>query len=259
MLSKISLLTAIGFVIAYPLCFWISAADPLTKNFHRFHIGLPAFVGGVMAVIVFFSQASALMKAVLLSWALILLAVTYINWKKEKVDPVMISVPCLWGSIGFMMIHPEILGFEIGVLAGIISILAGIILSAALYAMNLGHWYLNVHGLPIKHLRWAVNVFGAFLAVRLLFDAVALVSFQAVYDWEVMPLWKFTLTPDGFLLWLAIFFGVVFPLCSLYFVYGVLRLKNTQSTTGILYVVLSGVLIGDLTYKYYLVKYGIVL
>ena len=36
-------------------------------------------------------------------------------------------------------------------------LLGGFILCSALFAMNLGHWYLNVHGLPIAHLKRAVK------------------------------------------------------------------------------------------------------
>ena len=56
---------------------------------------------------------------------------------------------------------------------------------------------------------------------------------------------------------MGIFFGALFPLFSLYFVLGTLKLKNTQAATGILYVTLCSVLLGDLTYKYYLIKFGI--
>ena len=54
-------------------------------------------------------------------------------------------------------------------------------------------------------------------------------------------------------------FGTIFPLVALYFVDGTLKVKSTQSATGILYVILIAILIGDLTYKYYLIQYGIVL
>lgn len=259
MLSKISLLTAILFAVTYPLCFWISFKDPLKQNFHRFHIGLPCCVAGVVAVVVVMSHASAIMKDMIVSWVVILFVVTFISWKKETPNPFIVTVPCVWGLVALAAIFEEILGKGADPMGLLLCILSGFIFSAALYAMNLGHWYLNVHGLTLKHLRKAVYAFGGFLALRLLFDIYVLFSTKVLYDGEWIRLGQFMLTMDGVFIWLAVFFGVLFPLGSLYFVDGVLKVKNTNSATGILYVILSGVLIGDLTYKYYLIKFGIAL
>ena len=78
-----------------------------------------------------------------------------------------------------------------------------------------------------------------------------------MYGGEQTRCLDFMNSMDGFMLWMALFFGVLFPLAGLYFAFGTLKLKNTQATTGILYVLLSAVLLGDLAYKYYLIKFGI--
>ena len=70
---------------------------------------------------------------------------------------------------------------------------------------------------------------------------------------------QFMTRMDGFLLIIALFFGVILPIITLHFVKEVLKLKNTQSATGILYVILCSILFGDITYKYYLIKFGITL
>ncbi len=80
---------------------------------------------------------------------------------------------------------------------------------------------------------------------------------KVIYLGENISLIHFIGIMDGFMLWVAIFFGVVFPLVSLYFAFGTLKLKNTQATTGILYVILAAVLLGDLAFKYFLIKYHI--
>jgi hypothetical protein len=140
-----------------------------------------------------------------------------------------------------------------------ITILGGVIFCAALYAMNLGHWYLNVHGLPIKHLARAIQVFAAALLARLLWDAFYLWQGSVSYRQDTVSAMRFVMSSEGFLVFIGLFFGTLFPLVSLHFANEVLKLKNTQSTTGILYVILCSVLIGDITYKYYLIKYGIAL
>ena len=137
------------------------------------------------------------------------------------------------------------------------AIVGGFILCSSFYTMNLGHWYLNVHGLPMSHLKRAVYVFWFFLILRALWDVLALLTMRILSRGEMIPLWKFMGQMDGFFLVIAFFFGTLFPIISLGFVKGTLDVKSTQSATGILYVVLSSVLIGDMTYKYYLIRYGL--
>jgi hypothetical protein len=140
-----------------------------------------------------------------------------------------------------------------------IGVLAGMIFCASLYAMNLGHWYLNVHGLPMKHLMRTTYVFAALLAIRLLWDTYFMSRGSVLFNGDIISLVRFIATIEGFLVLIGLFFGTVFPLLSLHFAKEVLKLKNTQSATGILYVILCSVLIGDITYKYYMIKYSVIL
>jgi hypothetical protein len=97
------------------------------------------------------------------------------------------------------------------------------------------------------------------VGLRFLWDAVQLATAKVMRDGDWIPLWQFLFQLDGFFLLIALFFGTLFPLITLYFVKGTLEVKSTQSATGILYVILSAVLIGDITYKYYLIKFGLIL
>lgn len=264
MISLISLLTAIGFAAIYPLTFWIHQRDPLKQDFHKFHIGLPNFVGGVAVVMMIVTRRYWEILPLAVAWKIALLSVSSYSWRKGTVKPALVSLPCAMGVLVYAAAldlyviapNPFIQGFPTLLFA---SLLGCVIFSLSLYAMNLGHWYLNVHGLPIKHLMRAARVFWAFLLVRLFWDALVLGQGRVFFDGENIPLWKFSLTLDGIFIWLAVFFGTVFPAVSLYFVEGTLQVKSTQSATGILYVILTSVLIGDLAYKYYMIRYGIYL
>ena len=262
MLTAITFLTTLIFAVTYPLCFWISWKDPLKNNFHRFHIGLPVCLLGILSVFQFLlHNISHDAKILLLIPTAILFIVAGFSWRKTSPKPLWISIPCLLGIAAFLKIQNEFLHSSPGnflAVAGI-TVLGGCILSASMYAMNLGHWYLNVHGLPIKHLWWSVNVLGALLILRIIWDAFFLLVGVTPYQGDAIPLYRFLGTMDGFILNIALLLGAVFPLVSLYFVRGTLEVKSTQSATGILYVILSAVLIGDLTYKYYLIRYGIAL
>ena len=265
MLLTIPLLTTLIFASIYPLCFWISARDPLKNDFHKFHLGLPNFVGGVAVVGLWFMDVPLSLKVAAVLWKALFIFLSHGYWKKGNVNPRMITIPCVVGIGVFCLALLELVILPISsqfiassIAAMMVSaIVGGFILCSSFYAMNLGHWYLNVHGLPMSHLKRAVYVFWFFLILRALWDVLALLTMRILSRGEMIPLWKFMGQMDGFFLVIAFFFGTLFLIISLGFVKGTLDVKSTQSATGILYVVLSSVLIGDMTYKYYLIRYGL--
>ncbi len=258
MIIPLTILTSFIFSVIYPLCFWISRTDPLKNGFHKFHIGLPNVVGGVTVVSLLFMDIPLETKLVVLLWKGVFIATSRISWKKQYPDALWMSIPSLLGIYAFYRVMTDLTGaaWPIPLIAWI---MGGCIFCASLFAMNLGHWYLNVHGLPMSHLKRAVDVLGFSLSARLVWDVWFLVTGKVFYGGEGMPLLKFLAKFDGFFLLIAFAFGLLFPLVSLYFAHGTLKLKNTQATTGILYVILCAVLIGDMTYKYYSIKFGIFL
>lgn len=253
MLTEIPLLTFLMFSVTYPLCFWLSAKDPLKKNFHHFHIGLPNVTAGLTVLGLFLAGVPEHLMAKAFVWLGVFFLATFEYWKKQTVNPLIITVVSLLGFKVYVMAHMFFLGWDPwAVIAGL---LAGLVLSAAFYAMNLGHWYLNVHGLPLGHLKRATVALGVVLALRLIWDVVVFFSATVMFRGEVIHLAKFVSSLEGFFLLIAFFFGTLFPLISIYFVWGTLKAKSTQSATGILYVLLSAILIGDIAYKYYLLNY----
>lgn len=257
MIAKITILTSFIFAVIYPLCFWISFKDPLKNNFHKFHIGLPNFVGGVTLVFILLTDIPWPLKFTVVFWKAVSLSVSRYFWKKEYPQAHVMTIPVLIGLYAF--VHLQAHWMQGGIPAAWTGLLGGLILCAAVFAMNLGHWYLNVHGLPIGHLRRAVYVLWFFLAFRILWDLSFLMMDKVLYQGNVIPLVAFIQELDGFLLAAALFFGTLFPFSALFLVQETLKLKNTQATTGILYVILCSILLGDLTYKYYALKFGIFL
>lgn len=255
MLYKISLLTSHIFAVLYPLCFCISAKDPLKNKFHRFHLGLPSIIGGVLLVVILFSDLPYSIKCVTVAWTTTFFFMSRFYWKKEFPNPYILLIPVVFGLINFIQLQAYYVSSDWKILVA--GILAGMVFTSSLYAMNLGHFYLNVHGLPIKHLSWATHAFLWSLIIRLIWDMGLFFQTRLMYKGEMISLLKFVMNLDGVFLLIGIFFGTLFPLLSLYFAYGTLKLRNTQATTGILYVILSAVLLGDLTYKFYLIRFGI--
>jgi len=257
MLTNIILLTSLIFAVTYPLCFWVNFGDPLKNNFHRFHLGLPVVVGGVLLSLLFYLDFPSNIIIPTLIWELLLFLITYFYWKKDAPDPRVVSVPCLWGIYVYMLVQGYLL--NTGLNAVIIGVIGGCIFSASLFAMNLGHWYLNVHGLPMKYLHRATYAFWILLLIRAIWDTYFLLTSHIDHHGYRILLVKFISEMDGFLLIIALFFGTLFPILALFFANGTLKVKNTQATTGILYAILCSICIGELTYKYYLIQYGIAL
>ena len=253
MLTIVPFLSFLLFSVAYPLCFWLSARDPIKNKFHHFHIGLPCVTSGLSVLGLYWLQGPIEIFIPALIWFLLFLILAYQYWNKETVNPIVISVLCGLGLKVYVLCHMLLLGFN--TYAIFASVLGGLILACAFYAMNLGHWYLNVHGLPLSHLKKATITLGILLALRMAWDIGMFTSTQVFLNGEWRSMALFICKLEGIFLFLAFFFGTVFPLVSIYFVWGTLQVKSTQSATGILYVLVSALLIGDIAYKYYLLKY----
>lgn len=253
MLTIIPFLSFLLFSVSYPLCFWLSYKDPLKKKFHHFHIGLPCVTAGLSILGLFWLHLPIEVIIPALIWFILFLLLVYDYWNQETVNPIVVSVLCALGLKVYVASHSFLLGWNPYAL--IASVLGGLILACAFYAMNLGHWYLNVHGLPLTHLKRATIVLGALLALRLVWDVGMFASAHVMLGGEWRTLIFFASKMEGIFLLLAFFFGTLFPLVSIYFVWGTLKVKSTQSATGILYVLLSALLIGDIAYKFYLLNY----
>ena len=151
MLHKIPLISAVLFSILYPLCFWISGRSPLRQQFHHFHTGLPCCVAGICAVWICSAHFPLSLKIHFCVWVLALLLLSASQWARAYADYRVMSLPSLIGISALC----HLLGYwqPVTVLQLVILLLGGAIFCASLYAMNLGHWYLNVHGLPVRHLK----------------------------------------------------------------------------------------------------------
>jgi hypothetical protein len=115
---------------------------------------------------------------------------------------------------------------------------AGALSSAALLgsvnlAMLLGHWYLVVRGMPIDPLRR--------LAIATLVTTVAKVVLVLVM---VAAFWPVKAVGDIFF-WMRAGWGLLGPLALFPMVWGTVKIRSTMAATGILYVDVVAVIIGE--------------
>ena len=102
-------------------------------------------------------------------------------------------------------------------------------------AMLLGHWYLNSPGMELAPLRRLLIAAGTAVALQLVVSLFGVIAYwQAGLDvplhWVLLR-WSFGIVGVGATLWMA---------------WQTLKIPNTQSATGILYVSVIGAFVGEL-------------
>lgn len=105
-------------------------------------------------------------------------------------------------------------------------------------AMLLGHWYLNVPGMKLKPLKVLLIGMAFALACRALTSAAGWTVDTGSVSWELRSGVLFSLR------WIA---GIAAVAVLCWMAWQTLRIPNTQSATGILYVAVILVFVGELS------------
>ncbi|HVT28674.1 MAG TPA: hypothetical protein VHE81_11725 [Lacipirellulaceae bacterium] len=116
---------------------------------------------------------------------------------------------------------------------------SGLVLGLTMAAMLLGHWYLNAPGMELAPLRYLLAAAAVALLIQSLVVGSGLVA-------------EISARPSVSIAWLLFVvlrwsFGICGVLALLWMAWRTLDIPNTQSATGILYVAVLGVFIGELT------------
>jgi hypothetical protein len=122
-------------------------------------------------------------------------------------------------------------------LAAVSALASAATLGAALTGMLLGHRYLTAPGMPLAPLIWLNAGLGLATLFRFLVSTIALMegvgTLTQSFDWILLAL-----------RWLAGIFG---PMVVCVMVQRILRYRNTQAATGVLFVAVILTFIGELT------------
>jgi hypothetical protein len=127
------------------------------------------------------------------------------------------------------------------------------LLGWALITMLLGHWYLVAPRLAFLHLVRFCRVLLATVALRCLAVAATLGAVWRLEGSGEAAGWQALtgLPAEGMFLWFRLLWGLAIPLALGAMSLHCARRRSNQSATGILYVLVVGVLIGEIT-AYYL-------
>jgi hypothetical protein len=113
------------------------------------------------------------------------------------------------------------------------------VLGFTMAAMFLGHWYLNTPTMAIGPLEQLVALMGSAIILRALVEGSSLAFHLANFPWPTTEQLLFIL-----LRWLSGIFGA---LGLTVMAWQTLKIPNTQSATGILYVAVIATFLGELT------------
>ena len=140
-------------------------------------------------------------------------------------------------------------------LTGVAVVSSALLLGWSLITMLLGHWYLVSPRLTFRHLVVFSWVLMAVIGLRLAAvggGLAAAAASEAGY-WNLLT----GLTGQGMFFWFRVLWGLAIPLTLGVLSLHCARQRSNQSATGILYVVVVGVFIGELTAYYLMVTTGV--
>jgi protein NrfD len=160
------------------------------------------------------------------------------------------AIAASWGVARVALVAPRATGGDswtvIGALAG------GLFFGAVVLVMNLGHWYLVSRSLPFRLLARGAALFAGLAVFRSLYLGVAMAAHSGSDGLRSL----LSVEKDALFFLFRVLWGIVGPLALSYFIWRTAEMKSNQAATGLLYVALVFVLIGELLSSYLTVATG---
>ena len=132
------------------------------------------------------------------------------------------------------------------------AVLGGLFFGAVVLTMNLGHWYLVSRSLPFRLLARGAVLFAALAAARAILLAAAIAAGGNREGLSAL----LSLEKDALFFLFRVLWGIVGPLALSWFIWKTADMRSNQAATGLLYVALIFVLIGELLSSYLTVATG---
>jgi protein NrfD len=184
--------------------------------------------------------------AVMLYWATVGRALASIR-------PAIVGVACVGGILTLVLQAIEVTsGWSATATALTIAsfLTSAALLGSTCTAMILGHWYLVIPSMKVSYLQSIVKLHIVSLLLRV--AAVAAAIIVAVMTWQpgLGPSFRhYVQSLDGIFFWMRVLFGLAGPAVLAWLTWETAKIQSTQSATGILYVDLFTVVVGELLAK----------
>jgi len=140
-------------------------------------------------------------------------------------------------SLTSLVVSQDSLSTSTGWLIVASELSTALILGAAMTGMLLGHWYLTATAMSIKPLSTLTLWFGAAAGLRLMISIISWLAFAPEMPSNVETVWLA-------LRWIA---GILGPLAVFVMTWKILKYRNTQSATGVLFVGVILTFLGELS------------
>ncbi len=262
MVTKLTMSLFFNIAWAFPFFLWNTPQKEIKNGFYRFNLGLSTILWGMACILLFFNNSdfNEISKYLGISLAGLGLigGYTAFIWNRDNISFVLLSIVCgILAMISYFLHQSIIVNIEFLNPAFMIGVLC---LSNVLFAMILGHWFLNVPFLKITRLQKTVSMLSIFLVVRCVWDFYSIYSKENILkDGNYINGYSYLMSIDGIFLWIALFFGLLAPIILNIMTSQTLKLFSTQSATGLLYINVVLILMSEMIFKFYLLQYNWVL
>ena len=130
-------------------------------------------------------------------------------------------------------------------------LISSLLLGSVVDGMILGHSYLNIPALPTRFLMQ----FSILFLVSLLFQgSLTMFSILSGMRTDLVRSALFLQSFDGLFLWVRLAVGIIGPLILAVMILETVRIRSTQSATGLLYIAMLMVVAGEFFSKFFLFK-----
>jgi hypothetical protein len=181
--------------------------------------------------------AHATQSSVLEAVAVGLTIIVYVTLRYPK--RLIFRVPSV--LLGVVYVVAPVMAWHEATHASLAWSIAGALSSVALLgsvnlAMLLGHWYLVVRGMAIDPLKRLTIATLAATIIKILVVTIAIIAGGAWYEVAIR---------QGIFFWMHAGWGLLGPLLLYPMVWGTVKIRSTMAATGILYVDVVAVVIGE--------------
>lgn len=252
-MKLLSVLVLAQFAAVYPLFLWMTPLRQLPAGFTRFNLGLTTVILALATLLAAATGAPWPLLRLAIVLAAIILVLQRLLWDDQlRARSLLTPLQLVWGlslwqpALALTHMMPPF-AYWIAIALG------GLAFGAVLYAMILGHWYLNVPDLPVKLLQDTCRAALGILIVRLTWALGMLALSDAVVQQRLKPAYTLLWELDGVFLWLGLLPGLLGGIAVAYMALKSALIQSTQSATGLLYVALVLVAMSTLSFSGYLV------
>jgi hypothetical protein len=233
-------------------------------KFFRFNAGLAAAL--VAAALAFRPSADAVGGAVAGSASLTALGITLaaltIYWiiagrVLARLRPILAAIASVAGASAAVMHGLAVSSVSGSALTALSALSSAALLGGTCTAMILGHWYLVIPSMEVRHLQRAVGYHIVTLALRVVVVSVVLMLAMNHPLASGRTVSRYITSIDGIFFWQRVLFGLAGPAVLAYLTWETAKIRSTQSATGILYVDFFTVVVGEVLANYVLLSTGL--